>query len=80
VQLQRWKRIPEFRLRIHEHLAEVRKTMLACTLTETDNQLALLMASVAAIRGIIRSRGETNVDAPGALMDGTRCPEVLTRP
>jgi hypothetical protein len=63
VQLQRWKRIPEFRLRMHEHLAEARKAMLKHTLVETDNQIALLTGWLAAIRGIIRSRGERDLEA-----------------
>jgi hypothetical protein len=65
ITIERWKRIPEFRFRVHEHLAEARKAMLKHTLVETDNQIALLTSRLAALRGIIRSRGERDLEAPG---------------
>jgi hypothetical protein len=48
--------IPEFRLRMYEHLAEARKAMLKYTLTERDKQLALCPASHA-VGGLAGSPG-----------------------
>jgi hypothetical protein len=41
ITIERWKRIPEFRFRVHEHLAEARKAMLKHTITETENQICV---------------------------------------
>jgi hypothetical protein len=60
-----WRHNPEFRDRVHEHLAAWRAKLASEGLAIKANRIALIMARAAMIRGVIRARGKLNVNAPG---------------
>lgn len=65
--IQYWKRAPEFRERVHEHLAVWRAKLSQEGLALKSNRIAMLMGRAASIRGIVRARGKlpSHANAPG---------------
>jgi|SRR5579863_6772359 len=65
--IQDWKRCPEFRGRVHEHLAAWRAKLSHEGLALKSNRIALLMGRAAILRGVIRARGKlpSYANAPG---------------
>ena len=79
--LIRWRReSPEFRARIDEHVAAFRKRITSEGLATKENRIALSKSRAAAIRGVIRARGqlESMQSAPGdsIIQKGIQCLEI----
>src|ERR1700730_16230228 len=65
--LREWKRCPEFRERVRQHLAEYRAKLAVEGLALKSNRIALLMGRAAILRGIVRAHGKhpSMANAPG---------------
>ncbi len=65
--LERWKLVPEFRARVQEHVAKFRERITSEGLAQKENRVAFIRSRLAALRGIVRSRGKLpdHQTAPG---------------
>jgi hypothetical protein len=79
--LDRWKKLPEFKARIDDILAEVRRRLKARGIAAKENRVAALVDRQRRMEEVIRARAKEHKNAPGGrtglLVKETRFVKVL---
>jgi hypothetical protein len=81
VTLHRWKKLPEFKARLNEILAEVRRRLKARGIAAKENRVAALVDRQKRMEEVIRARAKEHKEVPGGrtglLVKETRFVKVL---